>query len=155
MLQCSDSWCYDDQTTTVDRVRDGVYVTYVCRLTNTSTALRWEVSTSETLFIPADLIGATVVNGGDIFFYTLIDNGASVSLASSLSFNFTADTMNGTVISCTDLSTLEKNEFTVVSQGKANIVIIIIMIKIIIVKGFLYCSCALVYLLLNCGVFYM
>ena len=144
MLQCSDSWCYDDQTTTVDRVRDGVYVTYVCRLTNTSTALRWEVSTSETLFIPADLIEATVVNGGDTFFYTLIDNGASVSLASSLSFNFTADTMNGTVISCTDLSTLEKNEFTVVSQGKANIVIIIIMIKIIIVKGFLYCSCALV-----------
>ncbi len=138
LLQCSDSWCNDDQTTTVDRVCDhGVYVTYVCRIPDTSIALRWEVSSGEAhIFTPTDLIGATVVFDDDIFFYTPIDNGSSVSLASSLSFNFKADSLNGTVISCTDLSTMTTDNITVVSQGKANMVIIII----IIMCNYIYCQ---------------
>ena len=126
LLQCSNSWCNDDQTTTVDRVRDGVYVTYVCRVPDNSSALKWDVSMSGEIreFNSSDPIATTLVVD-DIFFYTVIENG--VSLASSLSFNFT-DSLNGIVISCTDQSAMTTNTIAVVKQGKANIFIIIIML---------------------------
>ena len=73
LLLCSDSWC-NDNTISVDYVKSGTYVQYVCHTDNSNT-LTWDVSTAEIrVFIPSDDIGVTQVVD-EKFFYTVIDNG--------------------------------------------------------------------------------